>query len=159
MWPSLFSVQQENFLTFGSRTERRKSLSCWLSHTPLIKGKAWLFYTGRLWGEYSACSATCFARDSSPEIWSQLYGFCHVSWRPRKGRYVCVNSAGDNRNPQELEIPQDSKILRYCIFVEKSICFGDYGLQPELFLTLKMELILTPAGCNFFHLALCEGIT
>lgn len=90
---------------------------------------------------------------------SGLSSMDFVTFLEEHARYVCENSAGDNQNPQELEIPQDSKILRYCIFFEKSICFGDYGLQPELFLTLKMELILTPARCNFFLLAFCEGIT
>lgn len=109
-----FSGKTFSFLAVELKGE--KSLFCWLSHSPLIKGKVWIFHTGRLGGEYSTCSTTCFARGSDPEIWSQLYGFWHVSWRPCKGRYVCENLAGDNWDLQELQIPQDSKILIYCVF-------------------------------------------
>lgn len=46
--PHLFSVQQENVFSFGSRTKGEKSLFCWLS---LLLKKVWVFLTGRLWVE------------------------------------------------------------------------------------------------------------
>lgn len=160
LYPYLVSVQQENILSFGNRAEGENLSFVGFAIILLLK-KVWIFETGRLWGELSTCRAACFARDSDPKVWSQLYGFCCISWRSSKGRYVSENSASDSGNLQELQVPE---ILHYCfsflpsslpslllsflpcLFVEKSVSFDQWVciLQPELFLPLKRKLNLKP---------------
>lgn len=44
-----------------SRTGRRKSLfRCWLSYSPLAKGKVWISHTGKLWAEYKPAALCVF---------------------------------------------------------------------------------------------------
>lgn len=121
--PYLVSVQQENILSFGNRAEGENLSFVGFAIILLLK-KVWIFETGRLWGELSTCRAACFARDSDPKVWSQLYGFCCISWRSSKGRYVSENSASDSENSK------NCRSLKFCITVFPS-CLPSF-LPPFL---------------------------
>lgn len=105
--PSAFPGWWEHVLIFSSRTERRKSLFCWLSCSPLVKGKVWISHRGKLWGEYEPAALRVFQETQILRSDLSSVDFAMLpADHARAGMSVKIQQAETPRNCRSHKIPK-----------------------------------------------------